>query len=604
MKNKFLIVVVLFLLMFFRSTTEACTNFIVTKGASIDGSVMITYSADSYNMYGELYHFKAAVYPAGAMLEIYEWDTGKFLGRIPQAEVTYNVVGNINENQVSIGETTFVGREELVNEEGIIDYGSLMYIALQRSKSARGAIKIMTDLVAEYGYYSSGESFSIADKNEAWILEMIGKGKGVKGAVWVARRIPDGYVSGHANQARITTFPKDDPDNCLYSSDVISFAREMGFYEGSDDNFDFAQVYNPLDFGGIRFCDGRVWSIFRRVNSTMDKYLSYMKGESLERMPLWIKPDKKLSVHDVMSLMRDHFEGTEFDMTKGAAAGPYGSPYRCSPLTFKVGDEEYFHERPISTYQTGFSFVSQLRSHLPDEIGGVLWFGVDDTYMTVYTPMYCSITDVPHNYRKGIASFGQFSWESVFWVFNAVSNFVYPRYSLIIDELRMKQNELEGEYLLKQNTVEQTAQSMLKKSRGEAVDYLTNYSVNSGRHTYSTWNNFFQHLNMKYMDGVVKNEFAKPKRIGYPEEFRKLIVDLSDYDIKLKVVETDSEVKFKKEIKNGDEFLVKKDYDSAKKCYQRALELKPDQAYPKERLEKIEKIIGLMDNLHNEHFSN
>ncbi|MDX1699399.1 MAG: C69 family dipeptidase, partial [Melioribacteraceae bacterium] len=348
MKKSFLYTL-LTLLFIYSSNTDACTNLIVTKGASSDGSVMITYSADSYNMYGELYHYKAGVYPAGATLEVYEWDTGKFLGVIPQAKRTYNVVGNINEHQVAIGETTFTGRTELIDKKGLIDYGSLMYIALQRSKSAREAIKIMTNLVDTYGYYSSGESFSIGDKNEAWILEIIGKGEGNTGAVWVARKVPDGYISGHANQARITTFPLNDPENCIYSEDVISFAREMGYFSGEDEEFDFAAAYNPLDFGGIRYCDARVWSMFRRANSEMDKYISYIKGESLDRMPLWIKPENKLSVHDAMELMRDHYEGTDLDMTKGVAAGPYNMPYRCSPLSFEVDGERYFNERPIST---------------------------------------------------------------------------------------------------------------------------------------------------------------------------------------------------------------------------------------------------------------
>ena len=604
MKIKIPILLTFLALLTLNNLNEACTNFIVTKGATLDGSVMITYSADSYNMYGELYHFNAAVYPKGSMLKIYEWDTGKYLGEIPQAEVTYNVVGNINEHQVSIGETTFEGRLELINEEGIVDYGSLMYIALQRAKSAREAIEIMTSLANEYGYCSEGESFSVADANEAWILEMIGKGPGNKGAVWVARRIPDGYVSGHANQARITTFPKDDPDNCLYAPDVISFAREKGYYSGSDEDFDFAQAYNPLEFGGIRFCDGRVWSLFRRVNSQMDKYISYIKGESLERMPLWIKPDKKLSVHDVMSLMRDHFEGTEFDMTKGAAAGPYGSPYRCSPLVWTADDEHYFNERPISTYQTGFSFVSQLRSFLPDEIGGILWFGLDDTYMTVYTPMYCSITDIPANYKKGIASFGQFSWDSVFWVFNAVSNFVYPRYSLIIDDLQTKQNELEGEYLSKQPTIENTALSLMKNSKGEAVDYLTDYSVNAGLNTYTTWKKFFEFLNMKYMDGVVKDEFAKPKRVGYPEEFRKEIVKQSKYDIKMKTIHTDSEYEYKSEIAAGEEFLKNKEYSKARECFEKALKIKPNEIKPKETIKNIDELLSDLEKLHETHFMN
>ncbi|MBU1099211.1 MAG: C69 family dipeptidase [Bacteroidetes bacterium] len=605
MIRKFWIVVLLFVGLMLNNINNACTNFIVTKGASKDGSVMITYSADSYQMYGELYHWKAAVYPKGTMLEIYEWDTGKLLGKIPEAEVTYNVVGNINENQVSIGETTFVGREELINEDAIMDYGSLIYIALQRARSAKDAIKIMTGLVAEHGYYSSGESFSIADKNEAWILELIGKGPDIKGAVWVARRIPDGYVSGHANYARIQTFPKNDPENCLYSEDVISFAREKGYYSGSDDDFDFAQAYNPLDFGNVRYCDARVWSLFRRVNKDMDKYLEYIRGNSLERMPLWIKPDEKLSVQDVMHLMRDHFEGTEMDMTKGAAAGPYGSPYRCSPLTWDIGgDEKYFSERPISTYQTGFSFVSQLRSQLPDEVGGIIWFGMDDTYMTVYTPMYCSMTEIPQNYRRGLGSLGKFTWESAFWVFNSVSNFIYPRYSLAIDDLQRKQNEIEGGYLQQLKTIEETALSLLKKSKGEAVDYLTKYSIEAGNNTYNTWKDFFGFMMMKYIDGVVKDEYAKPKRVGYPLEFRKHMVEQTTYDISFKELNTDTEVSFNDLIKKGDSCLSKMEYKNAKEHYEKALELKAEDSYPKEQLAKIEKMLASMEELHKTQFAN
>ena len=497
---------------------NSCTNFIVTKGASVDGSVMVSYTADSYEAYGELYHYPAAVYQNGTWLEIYEWDTGKFLGKIPQASVTYNVIGNMNEHQVVIGETTFGGREELGVANGIIDYGSLMYIALQRSKTAREAIKIMTDLVNEFGYYSSGESFSIADANEAWIFEMIGKGEGNKGAVWAAVKIPDGYISGHANQSRITTFPLNDPENCLYAPDVISFAREKGYFAGKDSEFDFSAAYAPLDFGAIRFCDARVWSLFRRCNSTMDKYISYIKGESLERMPLYIKPDKKLSVHDVMGLMRDHYEGTELDMTKGIAAGPYQMPYRWRPLTWKYNGEEYFHERPISTPQTGFSFVSQARAHLPREVGGVLWFGVDDTYFTVYTPMYSSMTKTPYNYSKGVGSLSQFTWDSAFWVFNFVANFSYPRYSIVIDDVKKTQNEIEGKYFAQQENIESTALSLLKNSKGEAIEYLTNYSIASAENTYKTWKQFGEHLILKYMDGLSKTEFFKPKNIGYSDE--------------------------------------------------------------------------------------
>ncbi len=602
-KNKlfFLILTVSFL---FNFKINACTNLIVTKGASTDGSVMITYSADSYELYGELYHFKAAIYPKGATLEIYEWDTGKYLGKIPQAEVTYNVVGNINEHQVVIGETTFGGRDELIDSKGLIDYGSLMYIALQRSKSAREAIKIMTDLVSEFGYYSSGESFSIGDKNEAWILEMSGKGEGNTGAVWVARKIPDGFVSGHANQARITTFPLNDPENCLYSKDVISFAREKEYFNGKDEDFDFAAAYNPLDFGGIRFCDARVWSMFRRVNKNMDKYLNYIKGESVERMPLWIKPENKISVHDVMQLMRDHYEGTDLDMTKGIAAGSYNMPYRCSPLTFTVNDEKYFNERPISTYQTGFSFVSQARAHLPNEIGGVLWFGLDDTYMTVYTPMYCSINSIPYNFREELASLGEFNWDSAFWVFNAVSNFVYPRYSLAIDDLVRKQNELEGGFLTNQATIENTALSLLKNSKGECINFLTEYSNVSGLNTYNAWKKLFEFLNMKYMDGVVKDEFGKPKRVGYPKEFLNLMAKEGGDAIKVKEIQTNIDNSYLENIKKGNKYLSEKDYQKAMNHFSSALKMKPSEDEPSEKIEKIKLILSSIDELHKTQFSN
>ncbi|KAB2846824.1 MAG: dipeptidase, partial [Ignavibacterium sp.] len=523
----------------FSAETYSCTNFIVTKGASTDGSVIITYTADSYGFYGELFHFPASVYQNGSWLEIYEWDSGKFLGKIPQVSVTYNVIGNMNEHQVVIGETTFGGREELSKPNGIIDYGSLMYIALQRSKTAREAIKIMTDLVKEYGYYSSGESFSIADANEAWILEMIGKGEEGKGTVWVAVRIPDGYISGHANQARITTFPLNDPENCLYSADVISFAREKGYFTGKDSEFDFSAAYAPLDFGAIRFCDARVWSLFRRCNLEMDKYISYVRGESLERMPLYIKPDKKLSVHDVMGLMRDHYEGTELDMTKGIAAGPYQMPYRWRPLTWSYNGEEYFNERPISTPQTGFSFVSQARSYMPREVGGVLWFGVDDTYFTVYTPMYASMTRVPYNFSHGVGSYSKFSWDSAFWIFNFVANFSYPRYSIVLDDVQKIQNELEGKFLAQQENVESTALSLLKNSRGEAIEYLTNHSLKSAEITITSWKKLGEDLILKYMDGVAKTEFFRPKNIGYPDEFKRMIAEESGETLKMKQIFTD-----------------------------------------------------------------
>jgi dipeptidase len=502
-----------------------CTNFLVSKGASADGSTMITYTADSYNMYGELYHYPAAKYPEGVWLDVYEWDTGKFLGKIKQARETYNVVGNMNEYQVVIGETTFGGRPELEANEGIMDYGSLIYIALQRAKTAREAINIMTSLVDEYGYYSSGESFSIGDPNEVWIMEMIGKGKGRKGAVWVAVRIPDGYVSAHANQARITTFPLNDENNCVYSPDVISFAKEMGYYSGSDKDFDFSAAYAPLDFGAVRFCDARVWSLFRQCNPSMDKYISYINGENLDRMPLFIKPERKLSVEDVMGMMRDQYQGTELDMTKGVAAGPYQMPYRWRPLVWEHEGEQYFHERPISTPQTGFSFVSQSRSWLPNEVGGLLWFGVDDTYMTVYVPLYTSIVKMPYNYETGRASLGKFSWDSAFWVFNFVSNYVYPRFNVMVNDVVKVRTELEGSFLANQQSIEEKALQLSKVSKRDAVEFLNNYSNDMADKTIKRWKVLGEQLIVKYMDGIMKDEYFKPVNIGYPEDFKAAIVE-------------------------------------------------------------------------------
>lgn len=602
MMKKILLMILILTISTFINESYSCTNFIVTKGASVDGSVMVSYTADSYGFYGELYHYPASVYQNGAWLEIYEWDTGKFLGKIPQAAVTYNVIGNMNEHQVVLGETTFGGREELGVANGIIDYGSLMYIALQRSKTAREAIKIMTDLVNEYGYYSSGESFSIADANEAWILEMIGKGEGNKGAVWVAVRIPDGYISAHANQSRITTFPLNDSENCLYAPDVISFAKEKEYFTGKDSEFDFSAAYAPLDFGAIRFCDARVWSLFRRCNPSIEKYVSYVKGESLDRLPLSIKPDKKLSVHDVMSLMRDHYEGTELDMTKGVAAGPYHMPYRWRPLTWQYNGEEYFHERPISTPQTGFSFVSQARAHLPREVGGVLWFGVDDTYFTVYTPMYSSMTKTPYNYSKGVGSLSQFTWDSAFWVFNFVANFSYPRYSVVIDDVQKVQNELEGEYLAQQENIESTALSLLKNSKGEAIEYLTNHSLSLADNTIKKWKHLGENLILKYMDGLAKDELFKPKNIGYSDEFKKMIVEESGESLKMKTILTDHTVEYNEIIKKADELLNEKKYTDAKSFYEKALELKSGEEYPKSKIEKINSILSSIEELHKKTF--
>lgn len=503
----------------------ACTNILVTKGASTDGSTMVTYAADSHDLYGELYFEPGRVFSAGAMRDVYEWDTGKFLGRIPQAPVTYTRVGNINEHQVAIGETTYGGREELKGPAGMIDYGSLMYIALERARTAREAIKVMTDLVAEYGYHSSGESFSISDANEVWLLEMIGKGEGQKGAVWVARRIPEGYISAHANQARIRQFPLNDPQNTLYSRDVISFAREKGWFDGKDEGFSFADVYAPLDFGAARFCESRVWSVFRRAAPSLNLGVEYADGYNLGlRLPLWIKPDARLSVADVMALMRDHFTGTPLDMTQDVGAGPFACPYRWRPMTWEVDGAKYVHERAISTQQTGFSFVTQSRAGLPDPIGGIIWFGLDDTYSTVYVPMYAGIRAVPGTFAEGVASMKTFSWDSAFWVFNWVANYAYSRYSDMIVDIQTVQRELEGQFLADQKAVEEKALALHRQAPELAREFLTQYSVAAGDMVTARWRTLGESLLVKYMDGNVKNEYGKPTHPRYRDDWYRRIV--------------------------------------------------------------------------------
>jgi dipeptidase len=601
--KRFLFVFILFVLLINYSVIDACTNLLVTKGASKDGSTMITYTADSYNLYGELYYFPAAKYPKGAGLDVYEWDTGKFLGRIKQVSETYNVVGNMNEFQVVIGETTFGGRSELVNPKGIIDYGSLIYITLQRSKTAREAIKVMTELVEEYGYYSSGESFSIGDPNEVWILEMIGKCPGVKGANWVAIKIPDGYISGHANASRITTFPLNDPANVLYSKDVISFAREKGYFDGKDSEFSFAATYDPLNFGSVRFCDARVWSMFRRCNSTMEKYIDYIRGESSDRMPLYIKPDKKLSLEDVMGLMRDHYEGTELDMTKGLAAGPYNMPVRWRPLTWQYEGQQYFNERPISTPQTGWSYISQSRSWLPNEVGGLLWFGVDDTKMTVYVPIYASNTKTPYNFQQGLGSLAEFTWDSAFWVFNFVANYVYPKYSLMVDDVLKVQHELEGKFLARQKEIEDKALALSKISRRDAIEFLNNYSSEMADLTIKRWKKLGEHLIQKYIDGVVKNEFNRPVNVGYPDDFRRALVESEGDRIRMRKLPEELEAEVKDNFAKAEVSLKEKNYQQAKNYLKKVLELRPGDEIAKSKLERVNFIIAEIEKLHQDKFS-
>jgi dipeptidase len=507
MHRKLVYTLAILVVVFTTKTTMACTNFLATKGATTDGSTFISYNADSHTLYGELYYWAAGKHPKGTMLDVFEWDTNKFLGKIPQALYTYKVVGNMNENQVAIGETTYGGREELQSQPAAkMDYGSLMYIALQRSKTAREAIKVMTSLVAEFGYVSEGESFSISDPNEVWIMEMIGKGKDALGAVWVARRIPDGYVCGHANQARITTFPLNDPENCLYSPDVITFARSHGWFKGNDADFSFSDTYNPVDFSSVRFCDARVWAMFNRVNPTlMSKYQDYAEGKNLtNRMPLWIKPDHKVDVHQVMEIMRDHFEGTPLDMTKDLGAGPYALPYRWRPLTWKVDGKEYFNERATSTQQTGFCFVAQSRGWLPNALGSIIWFGVDDTYSTVYTPIYTCSNSVPENLKVGNGSMMKFSETSMFWIFNQVANFAYTRYSDMIPQIRAKQTELEHKYIAMVADNDMKYLQLAKSNPAAAVQALTAFSVAQSKLTFTSWKTLYADLFVKYMDGNIK----------------------------------------------------------------------------------------------------
>jgi dipeptidase len=524
------------LLQLFSQQAAACTNFLITKGASTDGSTMITYAADAHDFYGELVSIPAAVHPPGTMRDIYEWDTNKLLGRIREAPVTYAVMGNMNEHQVAIGETTFGGRRELKGE-GIIDYGSLMFIALQRARSAREAIRVMTELVAEYGYASSGESFSVADPNEVWLLEMIGKGAEEKGAVWVARKVPDGYISAHANQARIRQFPLDDPESCLYAEDVISFARSKDYFEGPDEEFSFADAYAPLDFGALRFCEGRVWCMFHRTAPSLEIPVDYAAGDATaEPLPLWIKPDRKLSVHDVMQLMRDHFEGTPLDMTTDIGAGPYRLPYRWRPLTWEVDGAEYFNERAVSTQQTAFSFVTQARSWLPDAIGGVFWFGVDDTYTTVYIPIYCGITEVPPSFAAGNGSLYDFTWDSAFWVFNFVANYSYLRYNLMVQDVQQVQRELEGRFMAEQREVEEAALALHEQAPRLAVSYLTDYSVSAAENVVRRWRRLGEHLLVKYLDGNVKTRDRQVTHPGYDEEWYRHVAGSTGEQLKVKKV--------------------------------------------------------------------
>lgn len=532
-------------------TSHACTNLIVGKKASADGSTIISYAADSHTLYGFLDFYPAADHKPGEMRKIYDWDTGAYWGEIPEVAHTYKVVGNINEHQVTVAESTWGGREELHDTTALIDYGSLMYLALQRSKTAREAIKVMTDLVAQYGYNSEGESFSIGDPNEVWVMEMIGKGGKEKGAVWVAIRIPDDCISAHANQARIHKIPFKDKENCMYSKDVVSFARKMGLYNGKDEDFDFSLTYCPADYGTLRGCDARAWAFLNKYKAGMDRYLPYLEGKKgAEIMPLYVKPDRKVSLRNVQDMMRDHFEGTPYDMTQDPGAKNYFDvPYRYRPMEFKVDGVTYSHERAIATQQTGFVFTSQMRSWLPNPVGGIIWFGVDDANTAVFNPMYCCINEVPESYREGNGDLYNFTFDAAFWVNNLIANQCYHRYSQMIPDVRKVQKGLEDSFEAQQPQVEAKALAIYKNNPADAVEFLTNYSVNTAQESTRQYQELAKYLFVKFLDGNIKKEKdgkfernkwgnpVSPKFGGYTQDYFNTIVKESGDYLRVKEVE-------------------------------------------------------------------
>lgn len=561
------------------SNVLACTSFLITKGASKDGSTMITYAADSHALYGELYYTAAGKHAAGTMIDIYEWDTGKKLGQIPQVAETFSVVGNMNQYQLAISETTYTGREELRDTTGLIDYGSLIQITLQRAKTAREAIKVMHELTSTYGYYSTGESFSISDPNEVWIMELIGKGKKIldkkgnvdskknsKGMVWVAYMIPDGYISGHANQARITTIkPADGKTSisskdlakkynlasveCMYSADVVSYAKAIGIYDGNFEDFSFCETYAPLNYMALRGCEARVWAMYMRANpAEAIKYESYARGEDqYNRMPLWFKADRKLGVEDVMGFMRDYYQGTSLDMSQDFGAGPFSVPYRWRPMTMKVDGKEYMHERATATQQTAFSFVTQSRSWLPDEIGGIFWFGVDDTYLTCYAPIYCAITEIPLAFKVGNGNMVTYSPTSAFWLFNQVSNFTYHMFDRTIGDVQKVQRELENGFISKVAMNDKRMAN--EKDPAKLVAFANNFSNAQTAIMFDAWKQLSEYLLVKFIDGNIKKtdehgnfktspygkeRCVSPNQPPYPEWYQRKIVEDAGENLRVK----------------------------------------------------------------------
>ena len=563
------------MLLFSNLSAFPCTNIIVTKGASADHSVMITYAADSHTRYGSLFFYPAADNAKGAMVDIFHYENGKLLGKIPDVAHTFSVVGFMNEYQVAIGETTFGGLDSLASQPGaILDYGSLMKLALQRAKTAREAIRVITELVAEYGYASGGESLSISDASEAWIMEIIGKGKYEKGAVWVALQVPDGYICGHANQARIQSFTfqkannwSDKSQSCYHAADVISFAKAHGFYRGTDADFSFSDVYNPVNFGGARFCDARVWSAFRKVNTEIRdnlSYTAYAEGEiqygtswngkpnsnkfATNRLPLWVKPDQKVGLREVMAFMRDHYEDTPLDMRYDVGAGPFNLPYRWRPMEFKVDSTEYLNERAIATQQTGYVFVAQSRSTFPDPVGGIFWFGVDDADGCVFAPMYCGITEIPESYKTGNGTMIQWSESSAYWTFSLVNNWAYTRYNMIHPEIEQYQKEIEDRFMVSVMETDRRASDAFAKKPAEGRKIITQFSVNTGNQLVADWKDFFHYLFMKYVDGNLKKTAnrklldngngkgipPKPSHPGYGKSWERRMVDNSGDRLKVR----------------------------------------------------------------------
>lgn len=545
----------------------ACTDYLVTKGASADGSNMISYAGDSHVRFGQLYFFPRATWPEGSMQTIYDRGSNRPLGKIPYPKETYQVIGFMNEYQVAIGESTFGGHSELADSTGFIDWGSIMFLGLQRGKTAREAIKVMVELAEQFGYYSTGESYSVADPNEVWILELIGKGmdfktdrkskktyNASKGAVWVARLVPDGYISAHANQARITTFPKEDgvksissknldkifdPEvEVVYAHDVVDFARAKGYYNGNDDDFSFTDAYAPLDFGAARFCELRVWAMFNQVNDDMQQYWDFATGMAKgPRMPLWIKPNKKLTPRDLMEFKGNHLQGTALDMSKDIGAGPHGLPYRWRPMTWEYQGKKYFHERTTATQQTAFSWVAQMRSWLPNSIGGIFWYGLDDANLSLHVPFYCGITHVPFTHSGSNGDFLTFSETSAFWVFQRVSHTAYLFYDRAIVDIRKKQNELRDKFEAFVPAIDAAAKMLYDKDPALATQFLTEFSHNTAINAVNDWRNLGNFLLVKYLDGNVKQEengeFLRnqwgfplnPTHPNYPDSWKKILIE-------------------------------------------------------------------------------